>query len=216
MGPCPIKARRGGENAPLTILLLGCIIPLDFFQGGESVNGIRRFFGHLHTVNSHRFLVLCNCIRAGIPWRGLCHDLSKYAPSEFLVGVRYYQGNRSPNEKEREIKGYSEAWMHHKGRNRHHFEYWTDYDSVTKTMAPVPMPRLWVAEMFCDRVAASKIYMKKDYDDTKPLAYFLKGRDRRLCHPQTAETVQDLLERLAEEGEKKTFRYIRKVFLKGN
>lgn len=180
------------------------------------MNVVRRFFSHLHTVNSHRFLVLCHCARAGILWRGLCHDLSKYSPTEFLAGVRYFQGNRSPNEAEREEKGYSSAWMHHKGRNRHHFEYWSDYNPQTKCMEPVPMPRKWIVEMLCDRMAASKIYMKKNYDDTKPLAYYKLGRDRRICHPETAKVLESLLTRLAEEGEKKTFRYVRKVFLKGN
>ena len=71
-------------------------------------------------------MVLKHCIKAGIFWRGLLHDLSKYSPSEFLAGVKYFQGNRSPNEMERELFGYSSAWLHHKGRNRHHFEYWND------------------------------------------------------------------------------------------
>lgn len=92
----------------------------------------KNFRGHLRTVNQHRKMVLKHCIKAGIPIRGLLHDLSKYSPTEFIPGVLYFQGNRSPNEKEREISGYSKAWMHHKGRNRHHFEYWTDYNTVTK------------------------------------------------------------------------------------
>ena len=90
------------------------------------MNFLSRFFGHLHTINSHRHKVIANCFRAGIPWRGLMHDLSKYSPTEFFNGVKYYQGMRSPNEAEREDIGYSRAWMHHKGRNRHHFEYWIE------------------------------------------------------------------------------------------
>ena len=43
------------------------------------------------------------------------------------MGAKYYQGNRSPNEIERREKGYSAAWLHHKGRNKHHLEYWIDY-----------------------------------------------------------------------------------------
>ena len=96
--------------------------------------------GHFLTITKHRHAVMKNCFRAGIPWRGLVHDLSKYSPTEFFNGVRYFQGDRSPNEGEREAKGYSEAWMHHKGRNRHHYEYWTDYSLVTKRVEPVKMP----------------------------------------------------------------------------
>ena len=47
------------------------------------------------------------CFKAGLYKQGLLHDLSKYAPIEFLPGVKYYQGTRSPNEIERLEKGYS-------------------------------------------------------------------------------------------------------------
>ena len=103
-------------------------------------------------------MVIKHCWYAGIFLQGLKHDLSKYTPTEFIPGVKYYQGNRSPNEGEREDYGYSKAWMHHKGRNRHHFEYWTDYDTKTRLLTPIKMPLKYVKEMFCDRVAASKFY----------------------------------------------------------
>ena len=170
---------------------------------------IHNFKGHLHTVNSHRRMVLKHCIKAGIPVRGLLHDLSKYTPTEFLPGVRYYQGNRSPNEKEREVDGYSKAWMHHKGRNRHHFEYWTDYNIKTKRLEPVPMPEIFLFEMFCDRVAASKIYNKDKYTDSMPLEYFLRAKHKRIIHPITAHKLEFLLTMLRDEGEERTFRFIR-------
>ena len=101
---------------------------------------LRNILGHFKTITHHRHLVLRGCFRVGLYWQGLCHDLSKYSPTEFWTGVRYYQGTRSPNAAEREEKGYSEAWMHHKGRNRHHFEYWTDLNMKTGRYEPVPMP----------------------------------------------------------------------------
>lgn len=142
---------------------------------------------------------------------GIFHDLSKYSPTEFIPGVKYYVGNRSPNEREREEKGYSKAWMHHKGRNKHHFEYWTDYCPATKKMEPVEMPLKYVKEMFCDRVAASKIYQKKNYTPSYPLEYFLRGKDRRVIHPKTSDLLESLLKMLSEKGEKETFAYIRKL-----
>ena len=170
----------------------------------------KNFRGHLRTVNQHRKMVLKHCIKAGIPIRGLLHDLSKYSPTEFIPGVLYYQGNRSPNEKEREISGYSKAWMHHKGRNRHHFEYWTDYSTVTKKMEAVPMPDIFIFEMFCDRVAASKIYNKEKYTDDMPLDYFLRARPKRLIADDTARKLEFLLTMLRGRGEDYTFRYIRR------
>ena len=98
---------------------------------------LKGFFGHLRTINRHRHKVIAHCAKAGILWQGLRHDLSKYSPTEFIPGVKYFQGTRSPNEAERELNGYSLAWMHHKGRNRHHFEYWIDVDPVEKIYKPV-------------------------------------------------------------------------------
>lgn len=168
---------------------------------------------HFLTITRHRHKVIAHCFRAGIPLRGLLHDLSKYTPTEFIPGARYYLGNRSPNEGEREDYGYSKAWMHHKGRNRHHFEYWTDYSPVTKRMEGVKMPTKFLIEMFCDRVAASKIYNGDKYTDSTALEYFLRGRDRRgaLIHPETSDELEKLLRMLSEKGERETFKYIRKL-----
>ena len=75
---------------------------------------------HFKTITMHRILVMQGCFKMGLYWQGLTHDLSKYSPTEFKTGVQYYQGDKSPNAAEREAKGYSESWLHHKGRNRHH------------------------------------------------------------------------------------------------
>ena len=168
-------------------------------------------WGHLKTISHHRFLVMCGCFRVGLYRQGLTHDLSKFSPTEFCAGARYYQGTRSPNAAEREAKGYSEAWMHHKGRNRHHFEYWTDLNMQTKRYEPVKMPVRYVKEMFCDRVAASKIYQGRQYTDRHPLDYFLRGNARQKMHPATADLLEAWLRMLAEQGEKATFRHIRNV-----
>ena len=167
------------------------------------------FWGHLHTVNHHRKLVRQGCFRIGLYWQGLTHDLSKYSPIEFFTGVRYYQGTRSPNTAEREEKGWSEAWMHHKGRNRHHWEYWTDLDIHTHQYAPVPMPLRYLAEMICDRIAACKTYQGPAYTDASALEYFERSNEARLIHPQTIRELRFLLTMLKDQGEDETFRYIR-------
>ena len=167
-------------------------------------------FKHFHTITKHRHKVIKHCFKAGIGWQGLLHDLSKYSPSEFISGAKYYIGTRSPNERERELFGYSPAWMHHKGRNKHHFEYWTDYNPIERKVMPVKMPRKYVAEMFCDRVAASMIYQGKNYTDAFPLQYFLRGKPNRFIHPETSDEIEMLLTMLAEKGEKETFKFIKK------
>ena len=171
---------------------------------------------HYKTVHRHRKLVRKYCFRLGLYWQGLTHDLSKYAPAEFSVGAKYYQGTRSPNTAEREEKGYSEAWMHHKGRNRHHYEYWTDMNMEKRIYESVPMPRKYLAEQIMDRRAACIVYQGKDYTAGSPLAYFLKSRERELMHPQNRQELHYLLTMLKEKGEKETFRYLKKAFLKGH
>ena len=171
----------------------------------------KNFFGHLNTVNRHRLYVCIHCFKAGIYWHGLTHDLSKYSPEEFIPSAERFQGTRSPNEAEREEYGYSKAWMHHKGRNKHHFEYWTDYSPKTKMMEPVKMPLDYVIEMFCDRVAASKIYKGENYTDSSPLEYFSQAKHRRIIHEDTSKLLEKLLVMLSEKGEDLTFAYIRKL-----
>ena len=166
-------------------------------------------FRHFYTITKHRHRVIAHCFRAGIGWQGLFHDLSKYTPTEFFAGAKYYLGTRSPNEGEREAKGYSLAWMHHKGRNRHHFEYWVDINPKTRRYEPVKMPLRFVIEMFCDRVAASKIYLGDKYTESHPLEYFMRGKPGREIHPETSDFLENLLVMLKEKGEKETFRYIR-------
>lgn len=178
------------------------------------MNTVQRAFGHFKTVSRHKFKVFQCACKAGIPWRGFVHDLSKFSPTEFLPGIKYYTGTRSPNEPEREENGYSLAWMHHKGRNRHHFEYWTDYNPKTKRVEAVEMPRKYLIEMFCDRVAASKIYFGENYTDSKPLEYYAARKSVRMIHPKTAEELEHLLTLLAEKGEEAAFSEIRKMSVK--
>ena len=165
---------------------------------------------HFITITKHRHETVKNCFRAGIGWQGLFHDLSKYSPSEFFISAKLYQGVRSPNEKARELYGYSTAWMHHKGRNKHHFEYWSDISPITKEYEPVKMPRKYLIEMVCDRIAASKIYMKENYNDASALNYLLAGRDKGRMHKETYEELVHLLTYLKDNGEKALYEYIRK------
>jgi hypothetical protein len=176
---------------------------------------MRNFFRHLRTITHHRHLVMRACFRVGLYRQGLTHDLSKYSPAEFWPGVKYYQGSRSPNIAEREARGYSSAWMHHKGRNKHHFEYWTDLIPGTKTYGPVDMPVNYLAEMVMDRIAACKTYQGKAYTDASPLAYLDKARETGLLHPNTMRRLRFLLTMLKERGEGETFRFIRETVLRG-
>lgn len=173
-------------------------------------------WGHLRTIVRHKHEVGKLCFKVGLYGQGITHDLSKFSPSEFLTGARYFQGDRSPNTVECFEKGFSEAWLHHKGRNRHHFEYWLDikgqgsFEYVGK-----PMPARYVVEMFCDRVAACKVYQKKAYTHGSALAYYEDHLDyNALLHPDSAALLERMLGWLAEEGERAACRRIRKEIVR--
>ena len=169
---------------------------------------------HFCTITRHRNKVMLYCFRVGLYRQGLCHDLSKYSPSEFWQGAKYYQGNRSPNAEARERVGYSTAWMHHKGRNKHHYEYWTDILPGKHVYEPVPMPTRYLVESVMDRIAASKIYRGEKYRDSDPLEYLLNAHESGMIHPDTFAKLRFILTLLQERGEKETFRFIRQVVLK--
>ena len=173
-----------------------------------------KFWKHLKTITYHKWLVMKGCFRIGLYRQGLLHDMSKYSPAEFLVGCKYFQGNMSPNNVERLDKGYSSAWLHHKGRNKHHMEYWIDYGlPPEKGMVGMRMPERYVAEMFVDRVAASKVYKKEAYTQDMPLAYYENVKDTHVMHPETTALLEKMLHMLAEKGEDATYRYIREEVL---
>ncbi len=138
---------------------------------------LKKTVQHLLTISKHKAYVAEECFRVGLYRQGLAHDLSKYSPSEFFVGARYYQGDRSPNNAEREDK---------------------------------EMPGRYVIEMFMDRIAASKVYRGKAYTDADPLAYYMRGCTWKFLHPETRALLEKLLYMLRDEGEEKTFSYIKK------
>ena len=174
----------------------------------------RKAWKHFKTITYHKYLVLKGCFAVGLYRQGVLHDLSKYSYTEFSVGAKFYQGDRSPNNAERELYGYSSAWLHHQGRNKHHYEYWIDY-STTKGVGfvPVPMPTQYLVEMIMDRIAASKVYNKESYTDSDPLHYFLRSKEFAPIHKDTNELLEFLLQMLADKGEKETFHYIRQNVL---
>ena len=175
---------------------------------------------HIRTINHHKKLVMEACFRLGLYWQGLTHDLSKYTWPELRIGIRYYRDDQSPHNGEREKYGYSTAWLHHKGRNKHHAEncidYTADKNPSDRHVTGMRMPVKYVVEMFVDRISASKNYRKEKYRDSDPLEYYEKRKHYMVVHEDTRKQLEILLHMLAKEGEEKTFRYIRQHILRNN
>ena len=176
---------------------------------------MNKFWGHFKTITSHKFLVMKYCFKVGLYKQGLLHDLSKYSWTEFKTGIKYYKGVSSPNGEEKRVTGISKAWLHHKGRNKHHFEYWIDYTSNPEEgLKGMKMPVKYVVEMFIDRMSACKNYQGDKYTQHSPLEYYNKRKDYYIIEQDSRRLLEELLETLDKKGEKYTIKYIKDEILR--
>ena len=182
------------------------------------MNVVKRFLGHLNTVNRHRFQVCKMCFKFGIYWQGLTHDLSKYNPVEFFPSVKYYQGGRSPIDAEKEDKGFSMAWVHHHNRNKHHSIYWMDRTNGEMTAVRIPLK--YVYELIADSIGAGKVYFKnsgKEWTEKEPFEYW-KNVDRKntwkWLHPETQIVVDMIYIDIVRYGLKKVCEMIKNGYYK--
>lgn len=178
------------------------------------MNIVVKTLRHFHTVNKHRWFVFIYSCKAGIPFRGLVHDLSKYSPTEFWGSVKYFDGHRSPIYFARKSKGFSDVWVHHKGRNKHHFEYWEDVSTDGRFVKM--MPYKYIVECICDKLAASRVYNGKNFKSSYPLDYWnrVDKNSPLMIHPGTAEFVETVLKKVAKDGINKAIKpkYLKKLY----
>ena len=172
---------------------------------------IKNFFGHLKVVRRHRFKVFCLCCKIGIPFQGLTHDLSKYSPTEFWESVKYFQGDYSPIKNCKKENGYSKAWLHHKGRNKHHYEYWYDYAAPIVT--PI-IPFKYFLEMICDTYAAGMTYQGKKWSQEYQLNYWNKVKDTVQMNPKMKALLERVYQEVANKGINKVLKkkYLKKLY----
>ena len=158
---------------------------------------LKNIVGHFMVITRHKWVVFKLCCKVGQPWRGLVHDLSKYSPTEFWEGVKYFNGKHSPITDAKKDKGYSQAWLHHKGRNKHHTDYWVDLSAPDKT--PI-IPYQYVAEMLCDKLAAGMVYKGKDWTKEYELDYWLNERDKTHVNDQVEALITEFLTQVSKDG----------------
>ena len=179
-------------------------------RAGETMN---KALAHFHTITKHKILVMKECFRGGAVPAGA-------APRSFQIQSHRVPGGDAditrgpggPNNAEREDKGYSSAWLHHKGRNKHHYEYWIDYSLDGKHLlagyadaGPVcggDVPGTGSLQARSIKAISTKTAI--------PLSIIPNGKAGELMHPETRALLEKLLHMLADKGEEETYRYIKK------
>lgn len=158
---------------------------------------IKNIIRHTKLVLKHKWYVFIYCTKLGMLLRGLKHDMSKFSPTEFWESVKFYNGKKSPIQICKEKNGYSKAWLHHKGRNKHHPEYWVDKTAPEKT----PMiPYKYVVEMICDKLSASRVYNGKDWTNSSELDYWNKEKHIIEINKHIEEMLTEVFEQVAQKG----------------
>jgi len=181
------------------------------FHAFEEKSFFERFFGHLGTVIKHKRNVRRACFKMGLIWQGIFHDMSKFSLVEFIPSVKYYSGTFSPNAAARVLTGVSNSWLHHKGRNKHHFEYWIDYSSREPYIVGCRMPLKYVAEMVADRYAACVAYNGKNYSRGDAWKYYERGASHLNIDDDTRAVLEAALIKMRDEGEEEAFRFMKKL-----
>lgn len=164
---------------------------------------LEKYIKHFMVISKHKFYVMRFCFKCGFYKRGILHDLSKYGLTEFFSSAKYFQGNRSPIEAEKDKNGYSIAWQHHKGHNPHHWEYWIDNIGTYKN-TPCKIPYEYVIEMLCDWLAAGIVYSKQKPNFNKPYAeplkYYNAHKNERIFYKETQKLIEYYLNIIECDG----------------
>lgn len=158
---------------------------------------------HFNLITRHKWVVFKLCCKAGVPLRGILHDLSKYSLTEFWESAKFYNGNMSPIMFAKRKYGYSKAWLHHKGRNKHHPEYW--YDPMSKKPMPV-IPYKYTVEMICDNLAAGIIYNGKRWRNDTQLKYWTKRKDEMPLNDKNKAMLTEVFTQISIQGIDKVIR----------
>ncbi len=189
---------------------------------------MNKYWQHFKTITKHRHKVMKLCFKIGLYKQGLLHDLSKYSSIEFFTSAKYYQGTSSPIDAEKKDKGYSFAWLHHRGHNPHHWEYWVDnfepkpiqttgefipsipskyskrqtihYTKYISIPEPIEIPYNYLIEMICNMIAAGQTYLGDKWNKESPLEFYNKNKERMLLHDETRKQLEFLLEDMAKFG----------------
>ena len=112
---------------------------------------INIYWKYAQYVIRHKWFVLRECFKAGIIWRGLLHDNSKFLPDEFMPYAIYFNAEKTAQI----LAKFNVAWLLHQKRNPHHWQYWI-LQNDDGNQYVLDMPIVYINEMIADWRGAGK------------------------------------------------------------
>jgi len=110
------------------------------------------YWEYLKYIIEHKKNVGIECLKMGMFFHAITHDLSKFRPSEFIPYAKFfYAKSRTTNYKksDEDDLNFLEGWNHHQKRNKHHWNYWVSVTRKDEIIA-LPMPMKYVRQMIAD------------------------------------------------------------------
>lgn len=156
---------------------------------------MRGHLAYLAYLLRHKWFVLLECIKLGIPWQGVVHDWHKFLPSEWFPYVHYFFNADGTRCQRRDRTGYYKptdtgdaefdyAWFLHQKRGRHHWQFWVlpEDESGVKIL---PVPDQYRKEMLADWRGAGRAQGTPDVRK-----WWMTNRDKLQLHPETRAWIE--------------------------
>ena len=142
---------------------------------------------YLKYLIRHKWYVFKGCVKYGLVWQGIVHDLSKLMPTEFIQYAKYFASGK---------KTYIEyKWLDHMHRNRHHWQYWIVIDNEGNDYT-LRMPDRYVKEMLCDWMAVAKEEQPKGKDIQHVVDWYKARRNVIRLHELSRRCLEVTLEKV--------------------
>lgn len=156
-----------------------------------------KYYKYILLLIKHKWIVFKLLLKAGLYKQAIAHDLSKLNPIE-IIGYNEPYGSAK----------FNAAWLHHKGRNKHHCQYWTDINENNELVV-VDMPQKYIYELVADWISAGQCY-EKNWTQTEPFNYLSTVYNTDLMSARTLQLVAAITFDIKIQGAAEVMKNIRK------
>lgn len=149
---------------------------------------MKRHISYLKYIIRHKWYVFKACVKLGVPFRGITHDLSKFRPCEWFAYAKTFYAEDGTG-RFMWSGDFDFAWLMHQKVNKHHWQYWlllNDDGRFTSFEIPEPIVR----EMVADWSGAGEAIK----GESNPTEWYYENRSKIILHEKTRKLVEKIIE----------------------